>query len=142
MAMMEVPTTAVLAPGARPNTAVGDPAHGNAAAIPPASATCEDCGRTFDTVVACHSHRAKAHGYRHPARCLMLSVHCPVCLRMFWTRGRGYHHLRRTHRCLQLATKHIEPLTAEECRAADADNTEIQRLNIQRASLGDGRIHA
>ena len=63
--------------------------------------SCDACALQFQSQQSLALHKFKAHGVKNIARRLVDGVHCPVCLKLFWTRERVINHVRyRSGVCL------------------------------------------
>ena len=63
--------------------------------------SCDVCPLSFQSQQALALHKFKAHGVKNPIRQYVDGVHCPVRLKLFWSRERVINHLRyRSKVCL------------------------------------------
>ena len=90
---------------------------------------CGSCSRVFASAVALKSHRLKMHGDRGELRLRYAGGVCPHCTSDHRTRHRLLRHLRVGAKvCVQAAANSQLPLlTAQQLRAADADDAATRR---------------
>lgn len=62
---------------------------------------CDQCPKSFCSEQSLALHRFNVHGVKNAIRWYVDGVHCPVCLKLFWSRERVVNHLRyRSKVCL------------------------------------------
>ena len=93
---------------------------------------CPECSQSFPSASAMASHRARVHGYRHPARCRIETVHCLCCLAMHWTRERMLYHLKKSKVCMGFYTEHVAPVEVDTATALDVASAPVQADNVRR----------
>ena len=91
---------------------------------------CFECGLTFKDRPALMGHAARVHGYRHPARKLVLASHCTICLKHFWSPERVFHHYLRSG-CGPKAEQLVVPLQDEQTEELFAAARTEARSNVR-----------
>ena len=99
---------------------------------------CTQCEYTCMTVQQLNLHLFKAHGIKNQWKLYVGDyVHCPVCLKLFWTRERVLNHVRyRSKVCRGNLVLRGPKYTSEEIDAMDREDT---ALNIALQSKGKRR---
>ena len=91
---------------------------------------CFDCGCAFQSRAFLMGHAARVHSYKNPVRRLVQGDSCVICLKMFWSPERVFHHLLRS-RCGELAEALTEPLALDASEALFRSRHAEARLNVQ-----------
>ncbi|CAE7459879.1 unnamed protein product [Symbiodinium sp. KB8] len=84
---------------------------------------CHVCNSTFRLRKHLGAHQAKAHGLYSPVRRFAPLPYCGACMRWFHTVQRVQNHLKHSSACLVRLLHVSPPMTMEQVRDAEADDT-------------------